>query len=175
MEVSANYTVLASRITNGFSLLRQDIQDSSKSVIRELNSVGNTVISEIVSVKDMIISLHDKMDILMSAQADTSILIRQVALDAKTILGEFKNSLNALQVSLSKSFEGLESMGPGSTEVRHWYVFYSQSVAPLSNAVIGIFFVRSFPLFTFTFSASFSLFIYFTILHYASPHCATSH
>ena len=118
MEVSANYTVLASRITNGFTLLRQDIKESSKHVVSELHTVGDIMLREIVSVKDMVISLQDKMDILLSAQADTSILIRQVALDASTNQEEFKKSLNTLQVSLSESFESLESMGTGSTEVR---------------------------------------------------------
>jgi hypothetical protein len=43
MEVSANYSVLASKITNGFALIKKDMADSTRDLMREMRTVGDEV------------------------------------------------------------------------------------------------------------------------------------
>ena len=43
MEVSANYSVLASKITNGFALIKKDMADSTRDIMREMRTVGDEV------------------------------------------------------------------------------------------------------------------------------------
>lgn len=128
MQRAANYAILESKLVkvtkqldaaelarerdrNAAELVRVrdlELQQQNFEVLkRELRLVGDEVKSEVLIVKDLLVSLDSKVEALIDAQLDFNFTMRQATLDWQTDHVELKSNLFALGERLSIEFAGL--------------------------------------------------------------------
>jgi hypothetical protein len=91
-------------------LLQQKMDINIEVLKREMRLVGDEVKSDVLIVKDLLVTLDSKVEALIDVQLDFNFTMRQAALDWQTDHVELKSNLFALGERLSIDFAGLEGM-----------------------------------------------------------------
>jgi hypothetical protein len=138
MQGAANASILAAKISSematmlealkiemamkldaakkSYEVLQKQINTNTEELKREIHVVGDDVKMEVLNVKDLVISLDSKIEVLKEVQLNLGFALRQATLDWKIDHLELKTNLSVLGESLSKEFAGLEKIRGGSLD-----------------------------------------------------------